>query len=253
MGSLMISIQSVSVCVNNQQILNNVTLNLQEGTVTALMGPNGSGKSSLANLLAGNPEYHCVSGSVMIAGEDLLALSIEQRSLKGLFVLFQQVPAIPGLSAFTFLKEAVYAHTKKHQDLPMVEKQIFEYMDFLGLERSLLYRCVHDGFSGGEKKRFELLQLLVLKPRWIVLDEIDSGLDVDALKLVKKVIDVLREQNSSLIVLCITHYKRMTEYLQPSQVYILHQGAIVDAGSNELIEHIERYGYQHYAQSASSL
>lgn len=244
----MISIQNITVHVDQQCVLDNVSLNLEKGTVTALMGPNGSGKSSLANVLAGNPEYECTSGSVMVAGENFLALPIHERALKGLFVLFQQIPAIPGLSVFTFLKEALFARTKEHQDAIVLEQRIIEYMDFLGLHRSFLYRSVHDGFSGGEKKRFELLQLLVLKPRLVILDEIDSGLDVDALKLVKQVIDILRNENPFFTVLCITHYQRMMDHLQPSHVYVLYQGTIVDSGGYGLVERIDTQGYQQYAQ-----
>lgn len=242
----MISIQNISVSVGEHIVLKDVSLHLHAGTTTALMGPNGSGKSSLANVLAGNSEYYCFNGSIYMDGLDLLSLSSHERSLKGLFVLFQNVPAIPGLSAFTFLKEAVFAHNKQHQDLVAFEQKIIEYMDFLGLERSLLYRSVHDGFSGGEKKRFELLQLLLLRPRYIIFDEVDSGLDVDALHLVKKVVDILKSSNPDLTILCITHYQRMAYYLQPSRVYVLHHGKVVDYGDYHLVDRIERFGYQHY-------
>lgn len=242
----MISIQKISLFLEGKPILNDVSIELFDGHVYALMGPNGSGKSSLVQLLAGNPEYKSSSGAFMVAGENFLNLTPDERARRGLFVVFQQSPAIPGLSVFNFLKEAAYIRYKAHQDVIPFEQQVIEYMDFLGLSRSFLYRSLHDGFSGGEKKRFELLQMLVLQPRWIVLDEIDSGLDVDALKLVAQTIDKLKEKNPALIVLCITHYQRMASYLQPSQVYVLVKGSIVAKGDFGLIDRIEADGYQPY-------
>ncbi len=242
----MISIQNISLILDGKPILNDVSIDLLDGHVYALMGPNGSGKSSLAQLLAGNPEYKSSLGAFMVAGENFLDLTPDERARRGLFVVFQQSPAIPGLSVFNFLKEAAYIRYKSHQDVIAFEQQVIEYMDFLGLSRSFLYRSLHDGFSGGEKKRFELLQMLVLQPTWIILDEIDSGLDVDALKLVAQTIENLKGKNPALIVLCITHYQRMASYLQPSQVYILVKGSIVAKGDFALINQIEADGYQPY-------
>jgi len=244
----MISIKNLSASVDQSVILHQISLDIEPGAVTLLMGPNGSGKSSLAHVLAGNPLYLTTAGTVTLDGKSLLPLLPHERSLLGLFVLFQNVPAIPGLTVFTLLKEALYARNQEFQDVAIFEKKIFEYMDFLGLDKSLLYRGVHDGFSGGEKKRFELLQLLILKPRWIIFDEVDSGLDVDAFRLVKKVIDLLMQENPQLGVLCITHYQKMAHSMQPSRVYILCNGRIVDSGGSELVERIECAGYSAYEQ-----
>jgi Fe-S cluster assembly ATP-binding protein len=242
----MISVRDISVVLDGKFILKNVSFDMIDGHVYALMGPNGSGKSTLAQVIAGNPEYPCDGGSVAIDGENFLDISPDERARRGLFVAFQQSPAIPGLSIFNFLKEAVYARSKEHGDLAAFEQHVMEHMDFLGLNRSFLYRNLHDGFSGGEKKRFELLQMLVLKPLWIVLDEIDSGLDVDALKLVAQTVDRLKKENPRLIVLCITHYQRMAYYLNPSQVYVLCNGELVASGDSSLIEHIQANGYHLY-------
>lgn len=244
--STMISIRNISIVIDGKIILNNIVLDLYEGKVYALMGPNGSGKSSLVQFLAGNPEYQSSSGTFMVGQEDFLSFAPEERACKGLFVVFQHSPAIPGLSVFNFLKEAAYARYKEHQDAIVFEQRVLSYMDFLGLHRSFLYRSLNDGFSGGEKKRFELLQMLILQPKWVILDEIDSGLDIDALKLVEQTIQKLKEKNPSLIVLCITHYQRMAHYLQPSEVYILVKGSIVAKGDFSLVESIESGGYHSY-------
>jgi Fe-S cluster assembly ATP-binding protein len=241
----MLSIRDLSVTVGGRQILNDLTLEVAAGEVHAIMGPNGSGKSTLAHLLAGRPGYEVSSGSVTYQGRDLLALAPEERARAGVFLGFQYPVEIPGVNNVYLLKAALNA-VRKAQGLPEVDA-----FDFLGLVRekmkvmqmddSFLSRGVNEGFSGGEKKRNEILQMLVLEPRLAILDETDSGLDIDALKIVAAGVNSLRSpERSSLVV---THYQRLLEYVVPDVVHVLVRGRIARSGDRTLALELERRGY----------
>lgn len=242
----MLAIHQLSVSYDQTPILTNVSLSLAPGTVQAIMGPNGSGKSTLAHTIAGNPIYTITSGSLHFNTEDIRSLAPDARARLGIFLSFQQPPAIPGLSVSTLLKESYCAITGDRVDTAQFQKQLDEYLGIVHLDRSFLDRSCNDGFSGGERKRCELLQLLVLRPTLVILDEIDSGLDVDALALVSRVITILRAQSPALTLLIITHYKRLCDYITPDRVHVLYKGTIVDAGDASLMRLLDQRGYDAY-------
>ncbi len=239
----MFCIKHLSVSVEGEQILKNLCLDMAPGSIHAVMGPNGSGKSTLAQTIIGNPAYEVKSGSIMYNGTSILELSPHQRARLGIFLSFQQPPAIPGLRVFNLLKEMRQAVTKGTIDFVAFEKEIRAYLDLLKMDYSFLERSCNDGFSGGEKKRFELLQLLVAQPKIVILDEIDSGLDIDALKLVALVIQKLKKDNPEIIVLIITHYKRILDYIVPDGVHVLVNGTIRQSGDVSLVQLLEQKGY----------
>jgi Fe-S cluster assembly ATP-binding protein len=240
----MLAIENLHARVEGKAILNGLNLNIKPGEVHAIMGPNGSGKSTLGNVLAGRAGYD-VSGSVQYHGLDLLALSPEQRAQAGLFLAFQYPIEIPGVSNVYLLKAALNAK-RKAQGLPEVDA-----MDFLtsvkakiqqvDLDQDFLYRSVNEGFSGGEKKRNEILQMLILEPNLVILDETDSGLDIDALKVVADGVNSLRAPDRSFVV--ITHYQRLLDYIVPDFVHVLANGKIVKSGGKDLALMLEEKGY----------
>lgn len=238
----MFKISDISVNIETTQIVKKVNISCSAGSVHAIMGPNGSGKSSLAYALMGHPRYEMVTGSITLAGLDLATLSPDKRAHAGLFLSLQHPVEIPGLSVFNFLKESYYA---LHGVLPLQEFQKLLYiaMDTLGMDHAVAYRGVNEGFSGGEKKRLEMLQLLMFKPKVVILDEIDSGLDVDALKVVAHGVMQAKAENPHLVILLITHYQRILQYIHPDQVHIMYQGSIVRSGDATLAEEIEQKGY----------
>jgi Fe-S cluster assembly ATP-binding protein len=242
----MFSIKNLTVGIDTHTILNDVSFECAPGSVHALMGANGSGKSTFVHVLAGNPLYTVQNGSVEYNGVSLLALAPEERVRHGLFVVFQNLPAIPGLTVLTFLADCYRAITGAPIDAVTLEHKAREYSEFLGMSTALLYRNLYEGFSGGEKKRFELLQILLFKPRVVILDEIDSGLDVDALKMVALVIQRLKDENAQTIIICITHYQKLLDYLCPDHVHVLSQGKIILSGDHTVGTLIEQHGYQHY-------
>ena len=241
----MLSIKNLSVTVDGKPILNGLNLEVGAGEVHAIMGPNGSGKSTLAYVLAGRPGYTVTSGTVHYLGQDLLTLTPEERARLGLFLGFQYPVEIPGVNNVYLLKAAVNA-VRKQQGLPEVDA-----FDFLGLVRgkmklmhmedSFLSRGVNEGFSGGEKKRNEILQMAVLEPKLAILDETDSGLDIDALKIVAKGVNSLRAPQRAMIV--VTHYQRLLNYIVPDFVHVLSGGRIVKSGGKELALELEEKGY----------
>jgi len=241
----MLAIRDLSVTVEGKQILNGLTLELPAGEVHAVMGPNGSGKSTLAHVLAGRPGYEVTSGTVTYEGRDLLALAPEERARAGVFLGFQYPVEIPGVNNVYLLKAALNAQ-RKERGLPEVDAFEFlglvrEKMKLMQIEDSFLSRGVNEGFSGGEKKRNEILQMLVLEPKLAILDETDSGLDIDALKIVAAGINSLRSpERSSLIV---THYQRLLEYVVPDVVHVLVHGRIARSGDRTLALELERRGY----------
>jgi len=241
----MLNIENLHVKVDGKEILKGLTLTVPTGEVHAVMGPNGSGKSTLANVLAGRPGYEITAGSVTFQGRDLLALAPEERAREGVFLGFQYPVEIPGVNNVYLLKAAVNA-ARKHRGIDEVDAFEFltlvrEKMRLMRMEESMLSRGVNEGFSGGEKKRNEILQMLVLEPRLAILDETDSGLDIDALKIVAHGVNTLRSPERSLVL--VTHYQRLLDYIVPDHVHVLVKGRIARSGDKSLALELERRGY----------
>jgi Fe-S cluster assembly ATP-binding protein len=232
-------------------ILQGVDLTIQPGEVHALMGPNGSGKSTLAQTLLGSPEYEITRGSIRFKGDDITDWSTDVRGKAGIFLAFQYPQAISGVSVLNFLRQALSA--RKGIDLSVLELRlsIMEWMDRLDMDPSFMERYLNEGFSGGEKKRNEVLQMAILEPEVAILDETDSGLDIDALKTVARGVQEVKAERPELGVLAITHYQRLLEHLQPDCVHILVDGRIVDSGGPELADRLEREGYEAWRVGAS--
>ena len=237
------AIQGLHVAADGVEILKGVDLEVRPGEVHALMGPNGSGKSTLANTLLGHPDYEVTAGTLRFKGEDITEWPTEARGKAGIFLAFQYPQEIPGVSVVQFLRQALSA--RKGIDLSVLELRvaIMEWMGRLGIDPSFGDRYLNEGFSGGEKKRNEILQMAILEPEFAVLDETDSGLDIDALRVVASGVQEVRKDRGELGVLLITHYQRILRYLQPDHVHILVDGRIVDSGGPELAERLEREGY----------
>jgi Fe-S cluster assembly ATP-binding protein len=241
----LLQIEGLEVSVAGQKILNGLTLSVPRGEVHAIMGPNGSGKSTLAHVLAGRPGYEVLAGSVRYEGRDLLALAPEERARAGVFLGFQYPVEIPGVNNVYLLKAALNA-ARSVRGLPEVDAFDFlalvrEKMRLMRMEDSFLSRAVNEGFSGGEKKRNEILQMLVLEPTLAILDETDSGLDIDALQVVAQGINALRTPQRSCVL--VTHYQRLLEHVVPDAVHVLWRGRIVRSGGPELARELERRGY----------
>ena len=228
------------------EILRGVDLVVGAGEVHALMGPNGSGKSTLANAILGNPEYEITAGRIRFKGDDITDWATDVRGKAGLFLAFQYPQTIAGVSVLNFLRQALSG--RKGIDLSVLELRlsIMEWMDRLGMDKSFLDRHLNEGFSGGEKKRNEILQMAVLEPELAVLDETDSGLDIDALKVVATGVHAVREKRPELGVLAITHYQRLLDHLQPHHVHVLVDGRVVASGGMEIAEKLERDGYESF-------
>ena len=250
---MMLSIDNLHARVEGKEILNGVSLEVRAGEMHAIMGPNGSGKSTLAHVLAGRPGYEITAGTVSYEGRDLLALAPEERARQGVFLGFQYPVEIPGVNNVYLLKAAVNA-VRKERGLPEVDAFEFlglvrEKMKLMRIEDSFLSRAVNEGFSGGEKKRNEVLQMLVLEPRLAVLDETDSGLDIDALKVVAAGVNSLRAPDRSFLL--VTHYQRLLEYVVPDHVHVLVRGRIARSGDRSLALELERRGYDWVAGVAA--
>ena len=244
-GNPMLSVENLHASIGEKPILRGVDLSVHAGEVHAVMGPNGSGKSTLANVIAGREEYRVTAGEVRYRGEDLIPMPPEERAKEGIFLAFQNPVEIPGVSNLYFLKAALNA-VRKHrglQDLDVVEFRdtVLERMRRVGMDESLLLRAVNDGFSGGEKKRNEILQLAVLEPRLAILDETDSGLDIDALKVVAAGVNAFRGPERAIVV--VTHYQRLLNYIVPDFVHVLVDGRIVRSGGRGLALELEERGY----------
>lgn len=245
MADLGLKIAGLRVSVDDKEILKGIDLSVEPGRVHALMGPNGSGKSTLALALAGHPKYTITGGSATLDGEDLLALSPDKRAKLGLFLSFQYPAAIPGVTVANFLRSASQAVHPTDLTPAKFRKLIFDKLEVLEMEPAMLGRYVNDGFSGGEKKRLEMMQLAVLSPKYAILDETDSGLDVDALRAVGNAITAMRndEATKDIGYLIITHYPRILSHIAPDVVQVLIDGRIVKSGAAELANQIEREGY----------
>jgi Fe-S cluster assembly ATP-binding protein len=242
---MLLEIQNLHASVDGNEILRGVNLTLAAGQVHAIMGPNGSGKSTLASVLAGKQDYEITEGSVRFDGKDLLEMAPEERAREGVFLAFQYPVEIPGVSNTYFLRAAVNA-VRKHRGLPEYDAVSFlrlvrEKVKLVGLDESLLQRPVNEGFSGGEKKRNEIFHMAVLEPRLGILDETDSGLDIDALRIVADGVNSLRAADRAFLV--ITHYQRLLDYIVPDFVHVLIDGRIVRSGGKELALELERKGY----------
>ena len=238
-----LEIQNLHATIAEQEIIRGLSLTVPKGEVHAIMGPNGSGKSTLAKVLAGHPDYQVTSGSVTMDGEDILALAADERARKGLFMAFQYPNEIPGVTIANFLRAAVQARLPEGEELEATDyyAKLYQKMDLLEMDRSFTSRSVNEGFSGGEKKRNEILQLAMLEPKYAVLDETDSGLDIDALKVVANGVNSIR--GPKIGVLLITHYQRLLDYIIPDHVHVMVQGRIVRSGGKDLALELEEKGY----------
>jgi Fe-S cluster assembly ATP-binding protein len=248
-----LEVDGLRVSVEGKEILHGVDLRVPVGEVHALMGPNGSGKSTLAYTLAGHPKYTVTGGAARFDGEDLLALTPDKRARLGLFLSFQYPTAIPGVTTVNFIRASLRSLGR---ELPARDfiKRLGEEMDALKIDPSFRARYINDGFSGGEKKRAEILQLAMLEPRLAILDETDSGLDVDALRTVAEGVHrVMQRKERRMGVLLITHYCRILDYLTPDRVHILHQGQVILSGGPELAQQVERDGYDPFIGALSAV
>jgi len=241
----MLNVHNLHASINGNEILKGINLRVNAGEVHAIMGPNGSGKSTLASVLAGREEFEVTQGSVTFHGLDLLDMAPEERAREGLFLAFQYPVEIPGVNSSYFLRTALNAirehNSKKSLGAMEFLKIIREKLELVEMDEKFLKRSINEGFSGGEKKRNEILQMATLEPKLAVLDETDSGLDIDALKIVANGVNKLRNKDNAFIV--VTHYQRLLNYIIPDYVHVLYQGKIVKSGDKELALHLEDYGY----------
>jgi len=241
----MLKIKNLQARIEEKEILKGINLDIKPGEVHAIMGPNGSGKSTLASVLAGREDYEVTGGSVDFLGKDLLELSPEDRAKEGLFLAFQYPVEIPGVSTTNFMKTALN-EKRKYQGLDQLDAAQFlklmkEKMKLVQIDQSLLSRSLNEGFSGGEKKRNEIFQMAMLEPKLAILDETDSGLDIDALRIVANGVNQLRSKDNAFLV--VTHYQRLLEYIVPDYVHVLYKGRIVKSGTKELALELEERGY----------
>jgi len=247
----MLSINNLQASIEDKQILKGLNLQVKPGEVHAIMGPNGSGKSTLASVLAGRPEYEVTGGEVLFEGKDLLELSPEDRAREGVFLAFQYPIEIPGVSNINFLKTAL-SEIRTHKGLPQLSAKEFlklvkEKQQLVDFDAKLTNRSLNEGFSGGEKKRNEIFQLAMLNPKLAILDETDSGLDIDALRIVANGVNQLRSSENAFVM--ITHYQRLLEYIVPDFVHVLYDGRIVRSGTKDLALELEEKGYDWLKES----
>ena len=241
----MLSIKNLHAGIEDKEILKGIDLEIKPGEIHAIMGPNGSGKSTLSSVIAGNETYEVLNGDILFDNESILELSPDERAHKGLFMSFQYPVEIPGVSTTNFVKTAINAKRKAQglEDLPAKDmlKMIREKSELLEMDRKFLSRSLNEGFSGGEKKRNEIFQMAMLEPKLAILDETDSGLDIDALKIVANGVNKLKTKDNAVIV--ITHYQRLLDYIVPDFVHVLHNGKIIKSGDAELAHELEAKGY----------
>jgi len=241
----MLRIENLQARIEEKEILKGINLNIKPGEIHAIMGPNGSGKSTLASVLAGREDYEVTGGSVEFLGKDLFELTPEDRAKEGLFLAFQYPVEIPGVSTTNFIKTAVNEKRKYHGEEPLDAAQFLrtmkEKMKLVEIDQSLLSRSLNEGFSGGEKKRNEIFQMAMLEPKMAILDETDSGLDIDALRIVANGVNTLRSKDNAFLI--VTHYQRLLDYIVPDFVHVLYNGRIVKSGTKELALELEEKGY----------
>ena len=252
-----LEIQNLHVEIEGTEIINGLNLVMKTGEVHAIMGPNGTGKSTLAYTLMGHPDYLVTEGEILLDGEDLLKMAPNERALKGLFLAFQYPSTVPGVSIANFLRTAINAHRRAEKPddrgIPIVEfrKLLIANMEKLKINSGFAGRYLNDGFSGGEKKRVEVLQMLTLKPTFAILDEPDSGLDIDAIRIVADGVNALRGDNFGCLM--ITHYQRILDYVIPDFVHVMINGKIVASGGSELAHELEANGYEGFEERAAAL
>jgi|TARA_B110000444_G_scaffold162449_1_gene151788 Fe-S cluster assembly ATP-binding protein len=241
----MLTIDNLHVSVDGKAILNGINLDVRAGEIHAIMGPNGSGKSTLASAVAGNETYEVIKGDILFKGENIIELAPEERAHKGIFLSFQYPIEIPGITVTNFIKTSINSNLKARGENEMsardMLKKIREKAALLEIDSKFLSRSLNEGFSGGEKKRNEIFQMAMLEPSLSILDETDSGLDIDALKIVANGVNKLKNKNNAIIV--ITHYQRLLDYIVPDYVHVLHDGKIVKSGSKDLAHELEEKGY----------
>ncbi|MGA0121702.1 MAG: Fe-S cluster assembly ATPase SufC [Gaiellales bacterium] len=257
MPDLVIRNLHATIADTDTEILKGIDLEMSRGEIHAIMGPNGSGKSTLSHVLMGHPGYEVTAGEVTFMGADLLEMEADERSRAGLFLSFQYPFAVPGVTVANFIRMAVNAHRKGGPDgadnpirIPEFRKQLQEAMELLEIDKSMSSRSLNDGFSGGEKKRFEILQMAMLKPSIAILDETDSGLDIDALRIVSNGINQLVGDDMGALI--ITHYQRILDYVKPDRIHVLMDGRIVRSGGPELAHELETSGYATIAEEVSA-
>ncbi|MFB4210479.1 Fe-S cluster assembly ATPase SufC [Shouchella sp. JSM 1781072] len=238
-----LKIENLHVSIDDKEILKDFNLEINGGEIHAIMGPNGTGKSTLASAIMGHPKYEITSGSVTMDGEDVLEMEVDERARAGMFLAMQYPSEISGITNADFMRSAINANREEGDELSLMKfiRKMDEKMDVLDMDQSFAQRYLNEGFSGGEKKRNEILQLLMLDPRIAILDEIDSGLDIDALKVVAEGVNQMRGENFGCLI--ITHYQRLLDYITPDKVHVMMQGRIVKSGGAELAERLEAEGY----------
>ncbi len=246
-------VKGLAACVADEdlEILKGVDLTIRRGGIHAIMGPNGSGKSTLAKVIAGHPAYEATGGSVEFGGQDLLEMEPDERAQAGVFMAFQYPVEIPGVSIANFMRTALQSRLEDGEELDLFDFQelLMERMELLDMDASFAQRPVNDGFSGGEKKRNEILQMAVLRPALAVMDETDSGLDIDALKVVANGVNTLKKENPEMSVLLITHYQRILNHIIPDRVHVMVDGRIVESGGAEVALELEAQGYEEYRKA----
>lgn len=238
----LLQIKDLKVSVDEKEIIKGLSFNIEAGKIYALMGPNGSGKSTLANAIAGHPQYRIGSGKILLRGRDITKLKADERAKKGVFLSFQYPKSIPGVTISNFLRAAYKAVKNKDVRVFTFKKILQKAMRELDIPEDFMDRYVNEGFSGGEKKKLEILQALILEPQLIIMDETDSGLDVDALKIVSRGVKKLLHPDSALLL--ITHYRRILDHLKPDQIYVMKDGLMVESGDARLARRIEKEGFK---------
>jgi len=243
-----LEIKDLHVSIEDKEILKGVNLTLKTGEIAAIMGPNGTGKSTLSAAIMGNPNYEVTQGEILLDGENILELEVDERARLGLFLAMQYPSEIPGITNAEFIRAAMNAGKEDGDKISVMDfiTKLDEKMEFLGMKEEMAERYLNEGFSGGEKKRNEILQLLMLEPKFALLDEIDSGLDIDALKIVSKGVNAMRGDNFGAMI--ITHYQRLLNYITPDVVYIMMDGRVVLSGDAELAARLEKEGYAKIAE-----